>query len=125
MSRPNEGRLKKRLFFLRMVSVGLVGVILLLGFSVWGVYFKYRETKEKKVELQKEMSTLEAREASLKAKLANFDTERGIEEEIRSKFQVAKEGEGVILLVEPNEKSTTTSTDARSVWEKMLGWLGF
>ena len=50
-----------------------------------------------------------ARENSLKAQIISLKTERGVEEELRGKFRVVKNGEGVIIVVDQEKKEATTT----------------
>ena len=82
---------------------------------------KESEVREKAVEVKTELSKLELRKNELSTKVDFLKTERGKEEEVRSKFMVGKEGEGVILVVD--EKPT--STELVQEKPKPSGWSGF
>lgn len=65
------------------------------------MYDKERETGLITAQKQAILDELKSREASLTAELDRLKTVRGIEQELREKYEVAKEGEKVIVLVEP------------------------
>ena len=56
-----------------------------------------------------ESNQLKQREYNLKEKVQALKTERGVEEEVRNKFGFVKEGEEVIVIVEPPIGAATGS----------------
>lgn len=106
----------------QIALVSLVCLLLFLSWAVWGVYGKYQEAKARKALLSGDYAQMVAREEALREKLDHLKTERGMEEEIRAKFQVAKPGEEVIVLLGEDQEPTTTPR-ARSVWESILDYL--
>ncbi len=124
MKRRGDKRLSRH----PAVSYALLAVLIIvlgvLFWGVWGVYAKYHEAKGKKQALANEYSGIIEREDLLRNKLNKLSTPRGMEEEIRSKFQVAREGEGVLVLVNPEEQTSTT-TPPQSIWDKVLDFFWF
>jgi len=82
-------------------AVVVLGIALLFGFrATWGVYQKEREARANVVDAREELTELQDRERFLREEIARLSTERGVEEEIRKKFPVAKEGEEVAIIVD-------------------------
>ena len=86
-------------------------VLLFLGILVlifaWGVIdltVKMRTTRENRKIIGNKVAELEGEKAKLSSDIARLETESGIEENIRDKFGLAKEGEGLIVVVEDKEK---------------------
>ena len=125
MRRTHDRTGARRFWIIRAVLVLLVALVLFLGVSVWGVYEKYRESKQRKEELAHTLAELEKREIDLRQKVEALETDRGVESEIRSKYQVAREGEGVIYLVENQNNDAEVEVPKRSIWEWLLSWFGF
>lgn len=100
----------------------LLCLVLFMSWAVWGVYDKHQEAKARKQLLAEEYVTMTERERALTEKLDHLKTERGMEEEIRAKFQVAKPGEEIIVLLGEDEQATTTPP-VRSVWETVLEYV--
>ena len=48
--------------------------------------------------------------------IARLDTERGVEEEVRNKFEVSKEGEGVIVLLDKKEEEVKIDKKKGLFW---------
>ena len=72
-----------------------------------GAYFSYRESvqksrmsAQKSQEIKEEMAKLEKRNAELAAEAARLESESGREEEIRKRFDVAKPGEKILVIVD-------------------------
>ena len=124
MRRSHDTSIVRKLWIRRGLLVILTCLVLLLGGSIWGIYEKYREAKQRKEELSHTLQELEKREAELKMKVEALATERGVESEIRSKFQVAKEGEGVIYLVEGKTAEPEVPAPQQNIWSWLLSWFG-
>lgn len=89
----------------------LLCVLILTARGVINVYSKERESRRDLERVKLQRVQLSARAASVRESGDRLKTPDGIETEIRSKFDVAKEGEGVIVIVdkiiqvpEPEEK---------------------
>jgi cell division protein FtsB len=98
----------------------LLAVIFLLSIEgLWNIRQKHSEAYEKAREAKADLENLRGREAELEKKVAFLKTERGKEEEIRKKFMVGKQGEGVILVVDPPPSAALpviTPPPPRSFW---------
>jgi len=62
---------------------------------------------------------MKAREGVLSGEIDKLQTPSGIEEEIKSKFNVAKEGERVAVIVDRPEDVATTTSEIKP-WYKRL-----
>ena len=90
-----------RLLWRRVGALCLLLLIVLLIRGVWGVYFKERESRVLRLEAQAQLADLERREGELRADIAELKTDRGIEQELRERYDLARQGEGVVVLVDP------------------------
>ncbi|HEY4517974.1 MAG TPA: septum formation initiator family protein [Candidatus Paceibacterota bacterium] len=97
----HERRKLRRYLYSPGVLLVLLVLVVFLARGVWHVYDKERETGLITAQKQAILDELKSREASLTAELDRLKTVRGIEQELREKYEVAKEGEKVIVLVEP------------------------
>ncbi|MEI7810165.1 MAG: septum formation initiator family protein [bacterium] len=84
----------------------LFGIILIaFSWNVWGLFTRMQETaKNTKIERDK-ITELQQRKEKLSEDIANLKTEKGMEENIRDKFGFAKEGEGVVVIVDDKDKN--------------------
>ena len=93
-------------------SIGVVFLLALwLGTSVYERFTVEQEMVDRRVEKQTELETLKERAALLEAKVDHLKNDRGIEEELRSRFDVAKDGEKVVILLD-NKDTTNTDLEA-------------
>lgn len=99
-----ERRKLKRWLYSWPIVVVLFLIILFLGQNVWGVFVTERETRVKRLERATVLQELEGRKDVLQEKIDVLSTDHGLESEIREKFEVSLEGEGVIVLVDRQEE---------------------
>lgn len=90
-----------RLMWRRVVAVVLLLLIALAVRGVWGAYKKSQDSYVLKVEAQAKLQDLEKREYELRADIANLRSEKGVEAELRERYDLAKDGEGVVVIVDP------------------------
>ncbi len=96
-----------------------LGILLL--FFAWGVVGfmgKMSATKDNKEIAENQLVELEAKHERLTAEIAKLETEGGVEENIREKFGYAKEGEGLIVVVE--DKDTPAVEHKKPNWFSSL-----
>lgn len=88
---------------------GIVIVAILVVFLASAVFKRYtveREMAQRQQETQQSQAELLERQKTLKERVDYLSGDRGIEEEIRKHFDVAKEGEKVIILVGDQKEKT-------------------
>jgi len=124
MSNFHQKRKIRKFLYSPLTIVPLVVIVFLLGTSVWSVYTKERETRIKRDRQTAELEALEVRASALKTEIDRLGTERGREEEIRSKFEVAREGESVIVIVDPQKEVETEAEDVprEGFWGRIFNW---
>ena len=87
-------------------------VLILLGFiiiaftwNVYGLLTRMQETvKNRKIEEDK-ITGLRERKDKLTADINNLKTENGVEENIRDKFGLVKDGEGMVVVVDDKDQA--------------------
>ncbi|MEW5907919.1 MAG: septum formation initiator family protein [Patescibacteria group bacterium] len=82
-------------FFLFLLLI--LAIILLISTSK--VYFKSKKAVEKNEEIKKAIDDLSKRKSELEKETAKLETEEGIDEAIREKFDVVKPGESVLNII--------------------------
>lgn len=101
----------------------LIGVLLLAVFwlasLIWGLSGKARVAVTQAGEAEWRYRELAARRVALQADIAALATPRGRDAAIRTAFGVARPGEEVIVVVPPQD---ATSTPPQSWWERFLDW---
>jgi cell division protein FtsB len=94
------------------VSAGTLVLFLLTVVGVraaWGMYGTFQIAVDARESAEEQLASLKADDARLTAAVNSFETQEGVEREIRERFGVAKPGEGEIQIVR-DEASTTAST---------------
>ena len=121
MLRFQEKKTFRRYLYSR-VFLSILGVLILfLAHAVYGVY---RKAQSAGVFLQEAETTLEEmnkREKYFSREIERLDSDLGVEEEIRKKFQVAKEGEKVIVIMDEGKNTTEAAIEPKETfWQNFL-----
>jgi cell division protein FtsB len=103
----------------RLVTVLLAVLALAAGSGVWGAYKKERESAELRREAEVQLADLVARNEQIEAKLAHLETARGKEETLRERYELGKEGEHLIVIV--NEPAPAAPAPEPSVLDRLRG----
>ncbi|HEY9583223.1 MAG TPA: hypothetical protein VJK09_02880 [Candidatus Paceibacterota bacterium] len=74
-------------------------VLVFMGRASYRVYLRWDKARIERNEAEARYQAELARQVKLENNVARLKTERGWEEELRKNFQVAKPGEGVIMIV--------------------------
>jgi cell division protein FtsB len=108
------------LLYSRPMLVVLSIIVLFLSISVHERYTVAREMSQRRISEQKEKDALVERKHMLEEKVEYLTGERGLEEEIRTSFDVAKEGEKVIILMgeKPEAPEAVPIPTAPEPWYK-------
>lgn len=85
----------------RLAAAGLLVVLAIGVRGVWGVYNKEQESRKLRIEAEAKLNDLKQREAELRADISVLRTDRGVEEQLRERYDLAKNNEGVVVIVEP------------------------
>ncbi|MES2416217.1 MAG: septum formation initiator family protein [Patescibacteria group bacterium] len=89
--------------------------IVLLIFLCFVVFFLYNvirfsikafETRENKVIAQEKVTNLQKEKDRLNLEIERLNTDAGVEENIRNKFALAKDGEGLIVVLDDDTPQT-------------------
>jgi len=113
-----------RLFARRLFLVGLAFLVLFAAYGVWDIYRKNADAARFRHEAEAQLADLEAQRAKLQADYDKLQTERGKEEALRDSYSVGKEGEGMIMIVEP-QQSAPPAQASSSPWswlERAFSW---
>lgn len=120
-----EKRKIRGLLYSKLTLGILLVLILLLGRSVYERYQVAQQMEEKRLETTAELNELEQRAAVLEGKVEYLEKDRGKEEELRGRFDAAKEGEQVVIIVDEEENTNQLPLDPeenRSWFDVFLFW---
>ncbi len=99
----------RRILYSRVVFALVLMSGLFVGKATFDMYRSDNLTAEKRRIAEDELMAVRGRESLLRAQIISLKTERGVEEELREKFRVVKNGEGVIIVVDQEKKEATTT----------------
>ena len=97
-------------------------ILVFFGYKIIDLIKKERETAHKKELVLDQISNLQVRESSLTLDISKLWTEEGKEEIIREKYQVAKEGEKMVIIVDEN-KGNGVGQQAAGSDHNFWGWI--
>ena len=120
-----ENRERKRfwnIFYSPLALIVLLVIFLLLARSAWRVYGHEKTSAADRMRVENELALANQRAMLLKTQVDNLKTKQGVDDEIRSKFNVVKENEGVAVIVTGTSGVSTSTIPAeeRSWWQKMF-----
>jgi cell division protein FtsB len=108
----------RSLMYNRVTIILLFFVLLIVIHSTWRVYSKKNDSEEARIISQKNVDNLNTRSIELQTKIERLSTQQGIEEEVRSKFNVAKPNENMVIIVQ-DESSTSEGVKKVGFWDKI------
>lgn len=121
----HEKRKIKSWLFSKPTIILLLAASVFLASSVYERYQKERETAEKHAERAAELATLETHAAALEEEVKYIQSARGIEEEIRDRFDVVKQGERAAIIMDEVARPAATTTAPVSVLPQEVSDAGF
>ena len=84
---------------------------------------KMGETSRNKEIIEDKVTELEKSKEKLNSEIIKLKTEKGIEENIREKFGLAKEGEEMIVIIEDkNSEEAEKETDSEGFFSFFKNW---
>ena len=97
----------RRIVYAKPTILLLALITIVTARGALGMYQKSREAILKRDKAATELRALESRQRELNEDIARLGSPHGQEEEIRDRFMVAKEGENVIIVADPEGTKTT------------------
>lgn len=103
-------RIRNIIFSYATIAVLLL-LIVLMGRSVWERFTVEREMAARRHDAEQELQALKQRAAALESQVEYLEDERGVEAEIRNRFDVVKEGEQVVIILDDTEDEEFVETE--------------
>ena len=90
--------------------------------GTFNLYQKSKEALVSRARVEAEVGDMKKRQEFLQNKLGELNTESGVEQEIREKFNVKKPDEEVAVIIEPDKKDSLSGSASanNSVFRKFL-----
>ena len=105
MLKFQEKRKLMHIMFSKTTIILLLIIIVLMAFATYNAYQGKQEAIARRAVLTDEIERLEEREQALNNAISTLEDPRGVEAELRRRFDVAKEGEEVIVLIEKKKEA--------------------
>lgn len=118
----NRKRRKLKKNSLRILFIGgLLIAVVFLSRATWNLYQKNSLARESRNDAEQEFANLENRYEGLSADLSRLQTDHGLEEELRTKFQVSKPGEHTIVLLDPKQEEDDEES-GEGFWRSLINF---
>lgn len=115
-----ERKKRKRRLYSIWSLLALLVVVIFFTKGVISVYEKAQSTKIELKRLEAEKDDVQSRYDTISKESDNLKTEEGMESAIRQKFDVAKRGEGVIVIVDKTvEQPVEEKGFVQKVWDSV------
>ncbi|OGI95703.1 hypothetical protein A2917_00055 [Candidatus Nomurabacteria bacterium RIFCSPLOWO2_01_FULL_42_17] len=106
----------------RPVLVFLGIVVSIFAWAVFGFMGKMQMTIKNRALAENKVAQLSKEKEKLSSDIAKLSTDSGVEESIREKFGLAKEGEGVIVVVEDKNQVEVREEDSGGFFSFLFFW---
>lgn len=90
-----------RLIVRRLVLILLLVLVVGALSAMWDVYKKERDSRVLRDQAEAQLQNLTLQEERLTAEISRLETARGKEELLRENYEMAREGEQLIIIIEP------------------------
>ncbi|OHA26784.1 MAG: hypothetical protein A3C06_01420 [Candidatus Taylorbacteria bacterium RIFCSPHIGHO2_02_FULL_46_13] len=115
----------KQVLYAPVTIVLLALVLFFLARAVMNVYRSEQNSRRELVNAERNVADLSVRSDFLQREIDKLSSEPGLEAELRNKFPIVKEGEKMVIIVEPAEGSTNTSGNSKlGFWGRILDFFG-
>lgn len=119
----HEKRKIKKILFSRGVLLLLFVLTTCMAYGAFSAYQKKEVASDRRSELTAELAVLEQRASELENDIEMLEDPRGIEAELRSRYEVGREGEEMIVLIEDEMPTNIEKKEVEKktgFWGKML-----
>ena len=110
----------KKVMYSKVSFLILFISVIFLVKSTYNIYKKSKLSFDNYTVVKRDYESLKDRKDMLDSEINRLKTDNGIEEEIRGKFNVAKPGETVVVVIN-GSTSTETSNPNKSFWSSFWG----
>jgi cell division protein FtsB len=115
----------RTVFNSRLTQAILLFLSLLIFWSAYDRYLVAREMSEKRLGVEEEMKELQERQTTLQNEVKYLSSDRGVEAEMRRQFDIVREGEQVVIILDDEATSSPTTTIKSVEEEEIRPWYKF
>lgn len=110
-----------RILYSRWFIAALIILVALAGRAAFKVYGRYQDSRATLALAEKELAIMEDKKTALQKEIAKLKTEEGIEKEIRKKYQVTKDSEQLIVILDAQPKNRAeTPKKPDGLWQTII-----
>ena len=125
---PFQERKKiRKVLYSKFTLAVLSGLLFVVIGGAWQIYQKAMVARAERDITARGFADLQSRTKELETSISRLKSNKGIEEEIRQKYTVARDGEEIVIVVDENVKKSENRkvvTDESS-WQRLASFLGF
>ena len=125
---PFQERKKiRKVLYSKFTLAVLSGLLFVVIGGAWQIYQKAMVARAERDITARGFADLQSRTKELETSISRLKSNKGIEEEIRQKYTVARDGEEIVIVVDENVKKSENRkvvTD-ESFWQRLASFLGF
>lgn len=110
----------------KITLIALVVIFVAVTIGAWHVYQKAEVARTERDISKRALVDIQSRTVELEASLARLKSVRGIEEEVRQKYTVARQGEEIVVVVDEQAKKSENGGTSNSdgFWQRITHILG-
>ncbi len=112
----------KRMIRSKAFLAFLGAVVIFFGYSLFSLISKMEETSKNKKLAQEKLNQLENEKWKLSSEIGSLKTDKGVEENIREKFGLAKDGESMIMIVDDKNKPLAPENSSSGFFSFIKNW---
>lgn len=110
----------KKIIYSPIVLIILAFAVLVSFYGVLDIIPKYLGAAKTKKNILEKKEIIEERQKQIEAELYKFESANGMEETIREKLNVTKDGEHVIIVVDTPVSKETTEEPVLNFWQRLF-----
>ena len=110
------------------VTLGVLLLVLIaMGRGAWDIHQKALVAQTERNITERSLTDLQSRTSELQKSLVGLKSDQGIEEAVRQKYTVVRQGEAVVVVVDdkPKKGENSDAVNTRSVWSSITSFFGF
>lgn len=113
----------RKMLYSKISITFLLAICVFLAKGLVGVHDKARESMDRRNLSAGRLDQLSAREEQLKKEIERLESRVGLEEELRNRYSLSKEGEKMIVIVdEEAKKASKKIEEEQEITEKIATW---
>jgi hypothetical protein len=112
-----------KIFWRRVRLAGLFGVVVFASAGVWDIYKKESESLSLRTQAAAALADLSQHQTRLQGDIRKLESDRGMEGAVRDQYQMGKQGEGMIVIVDRAAPASAESTSTSGgFFHKLMPW---